>query len=114
MTDLYSFQRAYIACADFADCGPDSECCGADWADETIQMFNSDAAFFFLANKADIAAYEDETGSDAGHDLWYTRVGHGCGFWEHDTPAAARLDKAARALGNIDLYLGDDGKAHAA
>lgn len=41
---------------------------------------------------------------DAGADFWYTRCGHGCGFWEedHGTPEqCAALTPAARAAGEI-------------
>lgn len=59
-----------------------------------------------------------EYGTDreiAGHDLWLTRCGHGCGFsdghWPE--PLAAILHDAAKRLGNVDLYLGDDGVIYA-
>ena len=37
----------------------------------------------------------------AGHDLWLTRNGHGCGFWDGDwkEPAATLLTAAAKSLG---------------
>lgn len=51
----------------------------------------------------------------AGHDFWLTRCGHGAGFWDGDWPEphAQALTDAAEAFGNVDLYLGDDGKAWA-
>ena len=47
----------------------------------------------------------------AGHDFWLTRNNHGAGFWDGDweEPAATTLDKAARAAGEFDFYVGDDG-----
>lgn len=47
----------------------------------------------------------------AGHDFWLTRNGHGCGFWDGDwqEPAATTLTNAARACGEVNLYVGDDG-----
>lgn len=50
----------------------------------------------------------------AGHDFWLTRCGHGAGFWDGDwpEPAATILDKAAKSFGNVDLYVGDDGRIH--
>lgn len=50
-----------------------------------------------------------------GHDLWLTRVGHGCGFWDGDWKSDSHsgldgpLTKAAKALGDLDPYVGDDG-----
>jgi len=115
MTDRASFTRSYIEAAVWADCGPDHETEGAAWAPETDQRFDHDAGAFYDAHEGDIEAYEDETGSNAGHDLWFTRCGHGVGFWEHKgNPAADRLDIAARSLGNLDLYLGDDALVYAA
>lgn len=47
--------------------------------------------------------------------FWLTRCGHGCGFWDGDwsEPAATILTDAAHAFGNVDLYVGDDGKIYA-
>lgn len=52
----------------------------------------------------------DETGH-AGHDFWLTRNGHGAGFWDGDWPEphATELDRAAKAFGVAELYVGDDG-----
>lgn len=52
----------------------------------------------------------------AGRDFWYTRNGHGCGFWDGDWPGpyATQLTDAAKAFGEVDLYLGDDGKVYLA
>ena len=51
----------------------------------------------------------------AGHDFWLTRCGHGAGFWDGDRPepAATVLTKASKAYGEVDLYIGDDGKVYA-
>lgn len=111
--DVACFTRAHIEAAAWADCGPDHETHGKDWAPETIARFKADGNAFYKANRDDIHAYEAETGSNAGHDFWFTRRGHGVGFWEHDTPAAGRLGKAAKAAGDIDLYLGDDDLVYA-
>ena len=47
----------------------------------------------------------------AGHDLWLTRNGHGCGYWDGDWPKgiAEGLEKLAHEFGEVDLYVGDDG-----
>lgn len=53
--------------------------------------------------------------SRAGHDFWLTRNGHGCGFWDGDwiKPAASTLDAASKAAGEVNLYVGDDGRVYA-
>ncbi len=84
--------------------------------------------------KADIAKFKE--GADkvegysefwdaeqAGHDLFLTRNGHGAGFWDRDLDFGpedkARVEKAgeelselAKALGEDNLVVGDDGKIH--
>lgn len=60
---------------------------------------------FYEDNAADLAGYPARA---AGHDLWYTRNGHGRGFWEanHCTDEEGeRLTKAAHALGEVYLAL---------
>ena len=51
----------------------------------------------------------------AGHDFWLTRCGHGAGFWDGDwkEPHASALDALSKQFGNVDLYVGDDGKINA-
>jgi hypothetical protein len=54
---------------------------------------------FYEQNAADLASYPAE---NAGHDLWYTRNGHGVGFWEADhcsKEEGERLTAAAHKLG---------------
>lgn len=53
--------------------------------------------------------------ASAGHDFWLTRCGHGAGFWDGDwdEPAASVLTQASKAWGEVDLYVGDDGKVYA-
>lgn len=51
----------------------------------------------------------------AGHDFALTRNHHGAGFWDGDwpEPAATLLTNAAHAVGEIELYRGDDGLIYA-
>lgn len=94
-------------------------------APETLSGMVADCAKFQaeageLIREA-IATGEVKCGPDfdelerAGHDFWLTRCGHGAGFWDGDWPEpfAAKLTKAAHAFGNVDLYVGDDGKIYA-
>ena len=49
-------------------------------------------------------------------DLWLTRNRHGAGFWECDHCDEAQgeaLTNASEALGDFELYIGDDGKIYA-
>ena len=67
----------------------------------------------------DCAKFQDENDisergeSQAGHDFWLTREGHGCGFWDGDWPITGDiLTKASEAYGEMYLYVGDDGKIY--
>jgi hypothetical protein len=92
-----------------------------DMDPDTMRRMRADCAKFQRENAADIAAgaAEGAGGSGeygpearAGHDFWLTRCGHGAGFWDGDwpEPAATRLTEAAHAFGEVDLYVGDQGK----
>lgn len=54
--------------------------------------------------------------AQAGRDFWYTRNGHGVGFWDRkeltEGGLGDRLAKRARKQGNVDAYWGDDGKVY--
>ena len=87
---------------------------------ESLEQIRMECYDFCRANAYDIESWERCAGDgndaygNAGHDFWLTRVGHGCGYWDGDWPerAGVRLDAAAKAAGNRDIYVGDDGKLH--
>ena len=84
----------------------------SDIAPETRRKMFLDAVSFYKANIMD---FNDP--SQAGHDFWLTRNGHGAGFWDRSedvySPAAAkRLTNASKAYGEFDLYVGDDNQIH--
>lgn len=95
----------------------------SDLSEALRATMKADCAAFYAANSEHIhcdgapLSNEDmaigKRESDmAGHDFWLTRCGHGAGFWDGDwpEPAASILDKAAKAFGNVDLYVSDDGE----
>lgn len=50
--------------------------------------------------------------SQAGHDFWLTRNGHGAGFWDRPEiwgDNAQKLTEIAQKFGEVNLYIGDDG-----
>lgn len=96
----------------------------ADLAPEALAQIIQDCAKFQASDayKA-VEATNDGSHPDhwacpgdehGGHDFWLTRNGHGAGFWDGDWPEpyATELDKAAKSFGQVDVYLGDDGKVH--
>ena len=58
--------------------------------------------------------FEELSPDKVGHDLWLTRNGHGAGFWDGDyaDDVGEALTKISEAMGEIDLYVGDDGKIY--
>jgi hypothetical protein len=53
------------------------------------------------------------TASQAGHDFWLTRNGHGAGFWDREELVIGRLGEflteCADKMGGCYTYAGDDG-----
>jgi len=50
------------------------------------------------------------TDHQAGVDFWFTRNGHGAGFWDRGLgEVGEHLSKIAKTFGTRDLYRGDDG-----
>lgn len=116
-TDLDAFTAAYIECIYFTETGdtdqPSSE---VVMAAETIEAIKADCAAWQAANADRLDEAYDREGYDAtraGHDFWYTRNGHGVGFWCRDELEAdglgERLSDGAKAAGEVDVYEGDDG-----
>lgn len=98
----------------FSDLGFDLE----DIAPEALDTIVRDCAAFREAC-ADYVTPDSRIGRGdctelAGHDFWLTRNRHGAGFWDGDwiEPEAELLTQASHAFGEIDLYLGDDGKIY--
>ena len=45
-----------------------------------------------------------------GVDFWFTRCGHGCGFWDRGMGELGdKLTDIAHYCGAVDIYEGDDG-----
>jgi hypothetical protein len=112
VTKLDRFTEAYLEAAEFSGLPTDDhgeEEPNEGFSPELIAQAVADCAAFQEAHWDDVSAYGVE---QAGHDFWFTRNRHGVGFWENDhgTPEiCGRLDKAARAAGEIEILAGDDG-----
>ena len=116
---LDSFTQGYIEAAFFTSTGPDNESEGLgeaafnEIATDSLATIVADCAEWQKIN-ADLlqAAFETETGYDAeraGNDYWYTRNGHGTGFWDRGLGELG--DKLAAACRYHEVYMvrGDDG-----
>jgi len=105
------FRRGYVAAAMFTAFDEQD----ARLTRATRRAIARDCAAFLGKAAPLIAACEDRhtpgSGDDtawnhAGRDFWYTREGHGCGFWDGDwpDPEAAQLAALAKGFGPADWY----------
>ena len=110
MTDLEQFTAAYIAAIYFTDTGePDQPETDAELAEETRERIQADCAAFFEQAAAMFGANVEQ----AGHDFWFTRNGHGVGFWDRPEIYGALdsnlLTDISKQFGEVWPYAGDDG-----
>lgn len=138
--DLDYFTQGYIEAVFFTECEPGTDAsshdpetqsslhgdCGfADLAPEALERIVAQCAAFQAENAADLDQAYSETDYDseqAGRDFWFTRNGHGVGFWDRDaldwysadqvTKLGDKLSEAAHAAGEVYVYLGDDGRVY--
>lgn len=63
------------------------------------------AEFMAIVGEVEDSAYIGASGYDCeamlGHDLWLTRNGHGCGFWESDRWSDEYRDQLDSAAGSM-------------
>jgi hypothetical protein len=88
----------------------------ADLSDECLEAVVKRCALFQARYARILARLTERHGhSDAyhGHNLWLTQCGHGTGFWDCGYGKLGdALTTACQALGEVWLYVGDDGKIH--
>ena len=81
--------------------------------DSRIDAYNDIKTF--IKNAGDNAIQEaiNENGLfKLGMDIWFTRNGHGAGFFDHNYENEDLLINAGEKLKPKDLYVGDDGKLY--
>ena len=138
---LDEFTRAYMECAlwssDFEDDAGNTvnmdECFNIYFlAPETRETLIADCKAFqeryaeLLAKAYALAGTPQETfssrqiefsESQAGHDFWLTRNGHGAGFWDRGLgetgEALTKVCGWKTDYPQVDLYIGDDGLIYA-
>lgn len=111
------FARAYRHAAAFTqDPDPGSgeypEPAIDDFDPEFVRRGNNDCAEFLdRCDRQGVIIPDDEL-DHAGRDFWYTRNGHGCGFWDGDWPEALgeALNTIAEGFGEVDDQVFADGR----
>ena len=118
-TEIDAFTVAYIKCALWLSNDESTPSGGVpldenysaeDLAPDTLAEIIADCAAFQRDNATDLSTIAS---SQAGHDFWLTRNGHGAGFWDRGLgELGERLSEAARKCGEVNLYVGDDEKIY--
>lgn len=105
------FTKAYIEALLWSSSGDPESPLGKtanieDVSPELMTRIEADCKNFQLFN----SEHFDGNYMQAGHDFALTRNHHGAGFWDGDwpEPAATILTDAAHAVGQLELYRGDD------
>jgi predicted aminopeptidase len=116
---LDTFTRAYIEAMFFTDANSDSEeladASFAELAPETLQSIIKDCtdfqtSFAELIERACALGWMTYDEASAGHDFWFTRNGHGTGFWDRGLgDVGNELTEMSKPYGEVSLYRGDDG-----
>ena len=124
MTDLEEFTAACIEALYFTDTedARDRIPVDAEIDPETLADLQADCRSFWRRYGCFVNVAECNRGSggysnaaQAGHDFWFTRNGHGAGFWDGDwlEPYGNVLTKGAKSYGKFETYLSDNGMIHA-
>jgi len=120
---MHEFLQAYLTCALWASIDEREEHEGEpleklhsikDIAPEAVLQATEDCKKFREENAEELKGYPD---AQAGHDLFLTRCGHGCGFWDRCQKFTTEdnellLTRSAEAMGEVWFYVGDDGKIY--
>lgn len=97
----------------FQDVGYDTD----DFSTQAIKSAKSDIGQFFTAISNDIeackdfnkfmSAHEGDAAEEFGMNFWYSRNGHGTGFFDDRCDV---LQKLARSFKEVNLYANEDGE----
>lgn len=108
------FMQGYITCALWSSTDDSGDPLDSnhdrDNIDDATMVDMVIDCWTFVKNNQHIIEGTDMTWSQAGHDFWLTRNGHGAGYWDRDLgEAGEQLSEAATAFGMVDLFVLDDG-----
>jgi len=108
-SDLSDFAQGYIEALFFTWPDDEGDFIGGitspafgDLASETLRTIVADCETFERENAATLeSAYaRDYDASQAGRDFWFTRCGHGVGFWDREAlePDSAEYERLTTAM----------------
>jgi hypothetical protein len=119
--DIETILRHYMICALWSSNDESDESGGdpmdanydlEDIAPESVAEMREDVTDFVRAN-TQLLLDSGQSEEQIGHDFWLTRNGHGAGFWDRGLGEVGdRLSEACKPYGEVNLYVGDDGKVY--
>ena len=79
-------------------------------SDSLIKAYSDIKKFIQLAGDSVYEAIYENGLERLGTDIWFTRNGHGSGFFDHsyDDDDEKKLIQAGKSLGSVDLYINDN------
>lgn len=118
--DVDPFTKAYIECALWSSTDDSGEPLDKnyDWthlSDVTLLAMVFDCRCFQEACSKLLCVSQSSNASEGGHCFWLSRNGHGSGFFDSDHFANGVRDflhESAKSFGEVNLYVGDDGKIY--
>lgn len=117
--NLDAFTQGYIQAMFFTNTGTGDDkgledATFAELAPAALAKIIADCERFQTQNAPHFAAMTGYDEEEAGRDFWFTRNGHGVGFWDFDWPddIGEALTKASKLFRSLDLYRGDDGQIY--
>ncbi len=112
---LTQFEQGFFECALWSSVDDNEDHLDANYSIEDID----ESTILKLREQCDQfiekagAMLDDIDDSQAGHDFWLTRNHHGAGFWDRGLgEVGEKLTALSHSFGEIDLYVGDDGKVY--
>lgn len=118
---LPDFTRGYVEALFFTEANPDNEeledATFDDLAPEALAAIIRDCDAFRTKNAALLTAANLAGADDhaLGADYWFSRNGHGVGFWSRSELAPGGIGEALHAAcryTEVHVYRGDDGKVY--
>jgi len=116
MSHLDRFFNAYLECAFWSSIDDDGRQIDENYSPEDLTDHaraaqRAECVAFIDANREDLEGID---ATQAGHDFWLTRNGHGAGFWDRGLgERGERLSAAARVYGEVYLWADESGAVHA-
>lgn len=112
--DINEFVKYYIEAAFFTEYEELPEKDQTDISEESLKKIKEDCEKFL--SKVKEAVITLSNCEYAGHDFWFTRNGHGVGFWDrpeiYGEEESEKLTEISKEFGECNVYIGDDGKVY--